>query len=79
MTWFFAIHVGLLGLIYWTLGWRAVLFQLGYSLVGVFFIELINYVEHYGLQRKKDERGIYEPITEKHSWNSASSTLLFRI
>jgi hypothetical protein len=49
MTWFAGIHLGLLGVIYWLLGWRAVLFQLAYSLVGVFFIELINYVEHYGL------------------------------
>jgi len=36
-------------------------------------------VEHYGLRRHKDGRGIYEPITEKHSWNSTSSHLLFRI
>ena len=27
--------------------------------MGVFFIELINYVEHYGLDRKKDERVQY--------------------
>ena len=47
--------------------------------MGIFFIELINYVEHYGLIRQKDSRGIYEPITERHSWNSASSALLFRI
>lgn len=79
MTLFCAIHATLLGAIYWLLGWRAIFFQLAYSFVGVFFIELINYVEHYGLDRKKDERGIYEPISEQHSWNSASSTLLFRI
>ena len=45
-------------------GWRAVCFQVCYSLVGIFFIELINYTEHYGLLRKKDARGIYEPINE---------------
>jgi len=51
-----------------------------YSGVGIFFIEVINYTEHYGLERKKDARGIYEPINEKHSWNASSSTtLLFRI
>ena len=60
-------------------GWRAFKFQLIYSLIGVFFIELINYTEHYGLLRKKDRRGIYEPITEQHSWNAPSSHLLFRI
>ena len=60
-------------------GTRAVFYQLAYSLVGVFFIELINYTEHYGLLRKKDARGIYEPINEGHSWNAPSSHLLFRI
>jgi hypothetical protein len=26
MTWFCAMHAGLLGVIYWTLGWKAILF-----------------------------------------------------
>lgn len=60
-------------------GMRAFMFQVVYSLVGIFFIELINYTEHYGLLREKDSRGIYEPINEQHSWNAASSHLLFRI
>lgn len=47
--------------------------------MGIFFIELINYVEHYGLERKLDARGIYEPIAEQHSWNAPSGYLLFRI
>ena len=74
-----AIHCAILLAIFSLLGTKAVIFQLGYSLVGIFFIELINYVEHYGLTRRQDARGIYEPITEKHSWNSTSSHLLFRI
>ena len=53
--------------------------ELIYSAIGIFFIELINYTEHYGLIRKKDQRGIYEPITEQHSWNAPSSSMLFRI
>jgi len=47
--------------------------------MGIILLETINYIEHYGLIRKKDARGIYEPITEMHSWNSCSSPLLFRI
>ena len=47
--------------------------------MGIILLETINYIEHYGLVRKKDARGIYEPITEMHSWNSCSSVLLFRI
>jgi alkane 1-monooxygenase len=79
MTLFSCIHAGILAGIFIIFGWKGLVFQLGYSFVGIFFIELINYVEHYGLLRTKDNRGIYEPISEKHSWNSDSSYLLFRI
>ena len=79
ITWFSLLHAVILITIKKLFGWRAVLFQLGYGSVGIFFIELINYVEHYGLRRKKDDKGVYEAIGEQHSWNSTSSTLLFRI
>lgn len=47
--------------------------------VGVFFIqsfvaftllEIINYIEHYGLHRRKMSTGKYERVTPEHSWNS---------
>jgi len=50
-----------------------------YMLWGVWYLEVINYIEHYGLMRKKDENGIYESINKNHSWNSLSSPCLFRI
>jgi len=79
MTWFALLHVIMMGVILSVFGWRALKFQFFYSFIGIFFIELINYTEHYGLLRKKDRRDIYEPINEQHSWNAASSHLLFRI
>jgi alkane 1-monooxygenase len=33
-------------------------------------LELINYIEHYGLLRKKNEFGRYERVGSQHSWNS---------
>ena len=79
MVWFTVLHIAMLTSIYKVFGLKAIIFQFGYSAVGIFFIELINYTEHYGLLRKKDTRGIYETINENHSWNAASSHLLFRI
>ena len=32
-------------------------------------MELVNYIQHYGLERKK-ENGRYERFTDLHSWNS---------
>lgn len=40
------------------------------AFIGALLLETINYIEHYGLTRKKLENGMYEIVTEKHSWNS---------
>jgi alkane 1-monooxygenase len=32
---------------------------------------LSDYVQHYGLARKMDENGKYEPVQNRHSWNAA--------
>lgn len=48
-----------------------VLFFLGQSLVGVVLLEIINYVEHYGLQRRELEPGRYERVAPWHSWNAS--------
>lgn len=36
-------------------------------------LEIINYVEHYGLSRKEIKPGVYENVRPKHSWNSGSA------
>ncbi len=38
--------------------------------MGIILLETINYVEHYGLMRERDEDGKYEKITAMHSWNA---------
>ena len=47
---------------------------LAYHLVqaafGILLFESINYIEHYGLERKLDANGNYESISIKHSWNA---------
>ena len=47
--------------------------------LGTFLLEVISYMEHYGLQRKKDKNGIYESINKMHSWNARSSPIMFRL
>lgn len=48
------------------------------SIVGVGFLEAVNYIEHYGLLRRK-EGADYESVTPNHSWNApfAVTNLLF--
>ncbi len=40
------------------------------SIVSFLFLETINYIEHYGLQRQMKPNGKYERVRPHHSWNS---------
>jgi alkane 1-monooxygenase len=39
--------------------------------VAIWQLELVNYVEHYGLTRKHLGEGKYEHVLPRHSWNAA--------
>jgi alkane 1-monooxygenase len=52
------------------------------SVVGFCLLEVVNYLEHYGLLRGKREDGRYERTRPEHSWNSnsvASNVLLYHL
>ncbi len=51
-------------------GWAGVGLFLIQAFIAVLFLELTNYVEHYGLVRKHLGGGKYEPVRPHHSWNS---------
>jgi alkane 1-monooxygenase len=40
------------------------------AFIGVLLLESTNYIEHYGLRRKKLPTGHYEKVMPWHSWNS---------
>ena len=46
----------------------------GQSAVAIAILEIINYVEHYGLQRQKDKTKpwVYAPVGPEDSWDSPS-------
>lgn len=49
---------------------------------GFSLLEVVNYLEHYGLVRQKREDGRYERTTPEHSWNSnnvASNVFLYHL
>lgn len=50
--------------------WGVLLFFVQ-SFVAVFQLELVNYIEHYGLSRKHLGDGRYEHVQPRHSWNAA--------
>lgn len=40
------------------------------AIMGILLLETVNYIEHYGLLRKKKANGRYERVLPQHSWNS---------
>ena len=59
------------------LGKQAAFFHFKSCIVSIIFLEMINYLEHYGLVRKPDEK-----VYESHSWDAPyywSSLLLFKL
>ncbi len=51
-------------------GWFTGLCFLNAAVIGILMLETVNYIEHYGLQRKQTEPGKYERAMPEHSWNS---------
>lgn len=40
------------------------------AVLGIWLLESVNYLEHYGMKRQKLESGRYERVNPSHSWNS---------
>lgn len=68
---------------YWTLqglmlalalligGWVGLALFVWQASVAIWQLELVNYIEHYGLTRKHLGEGKYEHVKPYHSWNAA--------
>ena len=50
--------------------WMGVMFFFIQSFIAFTLLEIINYIEHYGLHRRKMNTGKYERVSPEHSWNS---------
>ena len=64
------------------LGWVALPFMLLQGLFGGSLLEVVNYLEHYGLKREKKADGSYERCQPHHSWNSnhlATNVFLYHL
>lgn len=89
MIWFMLLPIifcGLITLVFGIMGnrfsWAIPIFFFAQSLVAFTLLELVNYVEHYGIIRKKTSAGTYERVNPLHSWNAShliSNFFLFQL
>jgi len=70
MLQFQLIQVAFVGTIWYFFGGLVTIYFLAAALIGILLLETVNYIEHYGLQRKQIAEGKYERALPVHSWNS---------
>lgn len=79
---YWALQGGMLALAALIGGWSGLALFLLQAGVAIWQLELVNYVEHYGLTRKYLGDGRYEHVLPRHSWNAsqkASNWLLINL
>jgi alkane 1-monooxygenase len=62
--------------------WEVPVFFFSQSFLAFSLLELVNYVEHYGIMRKELAPGKYERVNPLHSWNAShmlSNFFLFQL
>jgi alkane 1-monooxygenase len=55
----------------WMFGGAALALFAGQALLACSILEVVNYIEHYGLTRQESAPGQYERIAPQHSWDSS--------
>lgn len=71
-----------LSLVAGTVVWGVTIFFFVQSILAFTLLELVNYVERYGIQRKEVSPARYERVRPIHSWNSShvvSNFFLFQL
>ncbi len=79
---FVSFFFGLFSYLEQRLVWEVPAFFFIQSILGFSLLELVNYLEHYGMERKRLPSGGYEKVTPLHSWNASqlvSNFLLFQL
>jgi alkane 1-monooxygenase len=61
----FAVLVAVFGI-------DVLIWLVGQAVIGICLLESINYLEHYGLRRRRLADGRFEQVRPAHSWNSNS-------
>jgi alkane 1-monooxygenase len=70
MIWYQIIQIAYLFIVGWYFTWSVIPFAIIVATIGFLLLEAVNYIEHYGLRRRKLASGKYEIVQPWHSWNS---------
>lgn len=68
---YWGLQLGLFVIAFALGGWAGIGLFVVQAGVAIWQLELVNYIEHYGLTRKHLGEGKYEHVQPRHSWNAA--------
>jgi len=71
LLWEISAEIALVIALWWLFGFGAVIFFVVQAFIAISLLEVVNYLEHYGMERKQLEDGRYEKVNPQHSWNSS--------
>ena len=77
-----AFSVVLWGSLMIAFGWQILPYLVLQGIVGIWLLESVNYLEHYGMKRQRLESGRFERVNASHSWNSnniGTNVLLYHL
>mmetsp|Transcript_32611 Transcript_32611/g.29474 ORF Transcript_32611/g.29474 Transcript_32611/m.29474 type:complete len:83 (-) Transcript_32611:405-653(-) len=70
MIWFNITNLLILFAVYYFYSWKGLSYYILLTALTICYVEAINYIEHYGLLRKKVNENEYEKVNITHSWNA---------
>ncbi len=76
------MSIALFGALVAVFGWVVLPYLILQGVIGFSLLEVVNYLEHYGLARQKKEDGRFERCMPSHSWNNnniASNVFLYHL
>ena len=76
------MSIGLYAAILTVFGWSVLPWLMIQIVIGFSLLEVVNYIEHYGLLRQKRDGTHYERTRPEHSWNApqrVSNAFLFQL
>lgn len=82
MVWWIVCPMTLAAIVYSLWGSSALAMLFCQALGSMILLGAVDYVEHYGLVREMDDRGRFEKVAAKHSWEAnwmATSSVTFRL
>ena len=67
---YLALQIALIAIAYLIAGNLGLIMLATQTVIALILTEAVDYIQHYGLMRKIDDKGRAEPVHHHHSWNS---------